>query len=422
MFADDGRPEVSLLRNVENLADGLRQGQVVGVGVRCETVAQTSRDFDGGSRLGHIAEYTVNAYQTAYQLPAQEVSCHLFEAGSGGARLRPMLRLDDYYLWDSWIADDGDRYHLFVLQAPRSLGDPAKRHVNATIGHATSRNLVDWEYLGECLGPAESGFDDLAIWTGSVVREGDHWRMFYTAVNTGGFDVYDQRVGSAISDDLHHWTRANDAPVVGPDRRWYKTLADAPPPRTGSWPLEECSETWRDPLAFADPDGDGWHLLIAARSNRAGKNDDGVVAHAYGPDLDHLAVGPPLCEPGAGFGQLEVLQNKVIDGRPVLVFTCHPHELTAERVAAFDRDFGNGGYFCTWSLPSPGPLGPWDITLARPFVEEPELFAAPLVQQRDGSWVIIGFRNLELKGIDAFDIIDPIPVTLDAKGYLVTRA
>jgi len=35
------------------------------------------------------------------------------------------------------------------------------------------------------------------------------------------------------------------------------------------------------------------------------------------------------------------------------------------------------------------------------------------------SWVIVGFRNLEPKSIDAFEIIDTIPVTLDDEGYLV---
>ena len=81
-----------------------------------------------------------------------------------------MLRLEDHWVWDSWIADDGDLYHLFFLQAPRSLVDPARRHTAATVGHATSRDLVSWDYLGECFGPADTGFDDLAIWTGSVVR------------------------------------------------------------------------------------------------------------------------------------------------------------------------------------------------------------------------------------------------------------
>ena len=72
-------------------------------------------------------------------------------------------------------------------------------------------------------------------------------------------------------------------------------------------------------------------------------------------------------------------------------------------------------------MPSEGPLGPWDIGRAHLFVAEPELFAAPLVQRRDGSWVLIGFRNTEPCGIDSFFITDPIPVTLDADGYLIAR-
>ena len=109
-----------------------------------------------------------------------------------------MLRLDDLWVWDSWVADDGDLYHLFFLQAPRALEDPGKRHTAATVGHATSPDLVDWTYLGECFGPDRSGaprFDDLAIWTGSVVHDGERWRMFYTAVSNAGHHVYDQRVG-----------------------------------------------------------------------------------------------------------------------------------------------------------------------------------------------------------------------------------
>ena len=64
-----------------------------------------------------------------------------------------MLRLAEAWIWDSWIADDGDRYHLFFLQAPRALGDPGLRHTAATIGHATSRDLVDWEVHADALRP-----------------------------------------------------------------------------------------------------------------------------------------------------------------------------------------------------------------------------------------------------------------------------
>lgn len=324
-----------------------------------------------------------------------------------------MLRLDDHWVWDSWVADDGDLYHLFFLQAPRSLGDPAKRHTAARVGHATSRDLVTWDYLGECLGPAEIGFDDLAIWTGSVVRDGERWRMFYTAISTAGHHVYDQRVGSAVSDDLHHWTRVSREPTLRVDGTWYKNLANTPAPTEGP-DLEGSSETWRDPLVLPDPGGEGWHMLLTARAVGGGRNDDGVVGHASSTDLEHWTLGPPLSQAGTGFGQLEVLQVKQVHGRWVLVFTCHPQEMTPERIA-------RTGEYCTWSVPGPGPLGPWDVDAARPFTAEPDLFAAPLVQQRDASWVLIGFRNLEPQGLDGFEIIDPVPVTLDAEGYLVAR-
>jgi beta-fructofuranosidase len=298
--------------------------------------------------------------------------------------------------------------------APRALKDPGKRHLAARVGHAVSRDLVEWDFRGECFGPSEAGFDDLAIWTGSVVREHDRWRMFYTALSKAGHHIYDQRVGSAVSDDLHHWHRVSPEPAVRVDGRWYKTLANTPMPTTGP-DLEGSSETWRDRAVIRDPDGDGWHLFVTARSVAAGRNDDGVIAHATSPDLFTWTLGPPLCDPGAGFGQLEVLQNVVVSGRPVLAFTCHPQEQTAERIAEW-------GEYCTWSVPSPGALGPWDMNRARPFLPEPDLFAAPIVRLRDGGSAIIGFRNLEPRRDPenlGFEIIDPIPVTLDDEGYLV---
>ena len=70
----------------------------------------------------------------------------------------------------------------------------------------------------------------------------------------------------------------------------------------------------------------------------------------------------------------------------------------------------------------PSVTGPWDITTARPFVTEPALFAAPLVQQRDGSWALVGFRNLEPEGIFSFEILDPIPVEVHNGALAVTSA
>jgi sucrose-6-phosphate hydrolase SacC (GH32 family) len=309
-----------------------------------------------------------------------------------------MLALEDDWVWDSWIADDGELYHLFFLQAPKSLGDPGGRHTAARIGHATSTDLTSWAYHGIALGPGAPGsWDDLALWTGSTVRGDDGvWRMYYTAINSSGRTVKDQRIGLAESDDLFTWRRVGDRPILMADPRWYMTLGETEDPNV--------SETWRDPYVFRDPDGDGWHMLICARQPAVPRFDDGVIGHARSADGVSWHLAPPLSEP-AGFGQIEVAQPNMVQGQPTLVFTCHPQEQAQVTKDRF-------GEFCYWSVPGDSLVGPWDLTRARPFEAEPDLFAGPLVQDRSGNWVLIGFLCLEPKGVNSFDILDPIPVEL----------
>ena len=113
---------------------------------------------------------------------------------------------------------------------------------------------------------------------------------------------------------------------------------------------------------------------------------------------------PPISAPGAGFGELEVSQVRIVDGRPVLVFTCHPDQQSADQLSRFGR-------FCTWSAVGESLAGPWDLDRARPFRNEPLLSAAPLVQRRDGGWALLGFRNLE-PGVPQLEVVDPVPVVL----------
>jgi len=316
------------------------------------------------------------------------------------------LRLDGQWIWDSWLADDGEHYHMFFLKAPSATGDFSTRHARATVGHARSRDLVSWEVLPDALAPRPGGWDDLAIWTGSVARGDDGtWRMYYTAISTRGHEMRDQRIGVVESEDLVSWRRVGDRPILEVDTRWYKSLEEDP----------EASETWRDPLVFRDPDGDGWHMLVTARAVGAGHRDDGVLAHARSADMLSWETGPPVTAPGAGFGQLEVPQVRVLDGTPVLVFTCHPLEMTEERRS-------RSGDYCTWSVVGDSVLGPWDVAAAEPFRAEPALFAAPLTRDRSGRWVFVGFRNLEPDGVDAFEIIDPVPVRLQDGRLVATEA
>ncbi|WP_290055961.1 glycosyl hydrolase family 32 [Amycolatopsis solani] len=295
-----------------------------------------------------------------------------------------MLRLPGHWVWDSWIADTGGEYHLFFLKAPRALGDPDRRHEAATIGHATSEDLTRWTIQPDALVPAATGWDDLALWTGSVVLGHDGvWRLFYTALSTAGHGTFDQRIGLVESADLRTWHRVRESPVLEADPRWYRTLDGRGP----------ASETWRDPFVFADPGGDGWHMLVTARE-KAGR---GVLAHARSHDLREWELGPPVAGPSA-FREVEVPQVRVVDGRPLLTFTCHPRQQSAARRA--------GGDYCTWTVLGESVTGPWDLTRARPFTAEPALFAAPLVCRRDGTWAYLGFR------LPDFHVVDPIPVRL----------
>lgn len=190
--------------------------------------------------------------------------------------------------------------------------------------------------------------------------------------------------------------------MLAVDPRWYTT-------HDGGGLV---SETWRDPLVLPDPGGDGWHMYLSARAAGAPRLRDGVLAHARSADLETWVLGPPVTAP-AGFGQLEVPQVHEIDGQPVLIFTCHPEEQSREQQEEF-------GYYCTWYVLGESLTGPWDVTTARPFRDEPFLFAAPLVRTRDGGWAFVGFHNQEPQGVLSFHIIDPVPVEL-RNGELVRR-
>jgi beta-fructofuranosidase len=184
------------------------------------------------------------------------------------------------------------------------------------------------------------------------------------------------------------------APLITPDSRWYETLAQD----------DALSCAWRDPFVFADPEGAGWHMLITARARGVPLARSGVLAHARSADMLTWELRPPLSRP-AGFGELEVAQVRMVEGRPLLVFTCQPERQSDEQISRFGR-------FSTWYVLGDSLTGPWDVSEARPFESEPQLSAAPLVQRRDSGWAFLGFRSTELSGAPSLEIVDPISVTL----------
>jgi beta-fructofuranosidase len=312
--------------------------------------------------------------------------------------------LPDHWVWDFWLADDGARHHLFFLHAPKSLGDPELRHRNARIGHASSRDLVDWEFHGGTFEAGAPGsFDGSATWTGSVVRGDDGlWRMFYTGALFPSPEAATniESVGLAVSPDLMAWSK-RPGPVLRADARWYETLG------TSGWP----EEAWRDPWVFRDPAGRGWHMLVTARANIGADAGRGVVGHAISPDLERWTAMPPLSAPQSGFSHLEVLQVVEIDGHHVLVFCCN-----ASRLA--NRRWGEIGGI--WTAPAASATGPFDIARASLLVDE-QYYAGRLVRTRAGDWVLLAFRMGRQGEPFIGGISDPMPVKWDGERIVLVQ-
>ena len=314
------------------------------------------------------------------------------------------FNLPDHWVWDFWLADDGERHHLFYLHAPKSLGNPDLRHRSARIGHATSVDLREWTDHGLAFDAGAPGaFDGSATWTGSVVRGPDGlWRMFYTGSRFLSADstANIETVGMATSPDLFIWTK-QPGPICAADPQWYETLG------TSSWP----EEAWRDPWVFRDAADKSWHMLVTARGKDGTEPDRGVMAHATSPDLATWTVQPPLSATDTGFAHLEVFQVVTVDGRNHLVFCCDTAKLVGPRAGQV------GG---VWSLPVGDMPGQVDFRQARLLVDE-RLYAGRIAIDRQGLPWLLAFNNTSPGGVFRGGVSDPVRIVAGPEGYLVAE-
>jgi beta-fructofuranosidase len=188
------------------------------------------------------------------------------------------------------------------------------------------------------------------------------------------------------------WHKEPSSPLVTADERWYERLGGE------DWP----EEAWRDPWVFADPDGDGWHMLITARANHGPADDRGVLGHARSPDLRRWQVRPPLSRPGSGFGHIECPQVASVDGRLVLVFSCLDPQFSAARRAS-----GAAGGILY--VPTDSPAGPFDVAAARPLTSD-AFYCGRIVHDRSGQPVLLAFRYHDRARQFLGELSDPMPV------------
>ena len=314
-----------------------------------------------------------------------------------------VLALKDKWIWDFWLAQDGDDWHIYFLQADKSLADPDLRHRNVTQGHAVSKDLSNWTHLGTGFKPSEGpAWDDWTTWTGSVIKDDDGlWHLFYTGTPHAEAGMK-QRIGHATSTDMHNWQRVGDGlalDISGPD---YEEFTP------GHWH----DRAFRDPWVMKSPNGDGWLMYMVARvPGIAEPNAGGSVGFATSPDLYEWTLQPPVYR-GGMFGQMEVPQVFEIGGRWYCLF-CTDGSHWSNAYKAFNPQTPvRGSHY----LISDSPLGPWEVAPG-PFLDSGNRYAGKIVTTADGL-KYLGFIHDDADGRFVGEVCDPIPVSVDENGLL----
>lgn len=300
------------------------------------------------------------------------------------------FRLTDHWTWDFWFAlendREGDLVHLFYLFAPKRLVEPELRHQNARIGHAVSRDLVNWTDLGEALPPAPPGaLDDRASWTGSIVRDPDGgWLLFYTGISERE-DGRFQRVITAQSSDLMTWERGELR--IEADRRWYEP------------------QDWRDPWVLWDQEAACWRMYVCARAATGAPDSRGVIAHLTSPDLRSWECRAPVATPHE-FRQMEVPQIVPCGSRLAMLFCAGDTDHAAGRLAR-------------GVVPEYGTHVMYGDSLAGPFRLEsdeflsgkngPSMYAGRAIEFA-GRWWFLAWDRLDRTGRFVGALSDPFPL------------
>lgn len=306
------------------------------------------------------------------------------------------LHLEDSYVWDFWLAprlDADEPFHCYFLQAPRSLPDPEMRHDNARIGHATSVDLIDWDYHGTILPLGKAGeWDDWTQWTGSVTRYGGKNYLFYTG-RSKAEPVNVQRIGLAVSDDLFTWEKVADNPLLEAVAPWYAA------PASDGTARSDCRDPW---LLRHD---DQWLMYYTASATGIPRDRCGVVGIATSPDLVHWTPGGPVAAPGV-FGEVEVPQVFPLGDRWVMLFCTAKHATTNDQQAIW-----NGTHYLLADTPyGPFTLAPEPLLLAD---DLGSFYAARAILDPWMGNFLMAFRRYDDTGRFVGDLIDPLPLTVD---------
>ena len=273
------------------------------------------------------------------------------------------------------------------------LTRPDGAEAGLDIGHAVSRDLAAWEYLGLALERGAPGsWDDRNLATGSVVRRGGRYWM-------EGEPLFVQRVGMAVSDDLVRWEKLPGNPTSEADPAHYELVS------TGQRTLTH----WRDP--FLLDTGEEVVQYVTARRTGGDITARGTIGLARSTDMRRWEALPPL-EHDPIAEEMEVPQVYAIDGRYYLVFCTKDFWLSPSYASRFP---GHAFRSTDYSMVGDSPLGPFCLHGTgeiMPTAPPSSWYASRLVSY-EGEWFLLGTVTDDA---GRTSISDPVPVPADDTG------
>ncbi len=314
------------------------------------------------------------------------------------------LKVRDKWVWDFWFAQDGADYHIYYLQAPKSLKHEHLRHWHVNIGHAVSQDLTKWQILPDALAPSneKDTWDNYTTWTGSIIQHAGTWYMFYTGSNREEEGKY-QRIGLATSTDLVNWQKFGGKPLIEPDPQWYETYDPA------LW----IDQAWRDPWVFFHEGK--FHAYITARSNTGEKHSRGVVGHAISVNLLNWELSEPII-PSGEFAYLEVPQLVDIQNRWYLLFSVSHNLYSKTRRARAGVKPETGTHYFV----ADHPLGPFE-SLSDEFLMGDTIgskYSGKIIRNPQGEWVLMAFHNFGQEKQFIGELSNPMPIRIDPDGAI----
>ena len=204
-----------------------------------------------------------------------------------------------FYLKDFCLLEVGDTFHLFHIAG--TPGASCCLPGNETwFGHATTRDFRSWKTLQPCLYIDPGDWDGGHVYAPFVIEKDGRYWMFYTGCTIDNV----QRIGAAVSDDLEHWQRLPENPLVRPEH----------------YPWAFCPTSRGS--ACRDPHVCQWQDEYSLYYTAVTRDGKGCVARTSSRDLLHWQdCGPAYVYPGEP--QCESSNVQELNGRYLLFFGGH---------------------------------------------------------------------------------------------------